>query len=89
MKKAAASTTTKSPSGKEDHFSLGTLAIDLLDTAWRIAVPVVIFAGGGIFADLKLHTKPWTTLIGTGIGLVVAGLLVKQQLAGVSPEDKI
>ncbi len=89
MKKAAAHPTTKSPSGNADHFSLGSLAIDFMDTAWRIAVPVILFAGLGIFIDIKLESKPWVTLLGTVIGLVFAGLLVKRQLTAVAErEDK-
>lgn len=88
MKKAAAHPTTKSPSGNTDHFSLGSLAADFLNTAWRIAVPVIIFAGLGIFMDNKLGSQPWLTLLGAAVGLVFAGLLVKQQLSVVAREDE-
>lgn len=87
MKKQAAVPTTNSPSVK-DHFGLGTLAIDLLDTAWRIATPVLLFAGAGIFIDIKVGSKPWVTLLGAVIGLVFAGLLVKKQLDAAEQEDK-
>lgn len=86
MKTAADQPTTKSPN--EDHFSIAKLAADFLDTSWRIAVPVVIFALLGIFVDIKLGTKPWLTLIGTVIGFVFAGLLIKKQLARATREDK-
>ena len=86
MKKAAAHPTTKSPSGN-DHFSLSTVALDLLDTTWRIAIPVVLFAGAGIFIDTKLDAAPWVTLLGTAAGFVLAGLLLKRQLAAVERED--
>jgi F0F1-type ATP synthase assembly protein I len=87
MTKKAAVTTTNSASGN-DHFSLGALAIDFLDTAWRIAVPVLIFAGIGIFVDVNAETKPWFTLLGTLVGFVFAGLLVKKQLEAAEQEDK-
>jgi F0F1-type ATP synthase assembly protein I len=87
MTKQAAVTTTNSPSGK-DHFSLGTLAIDLLDTAWRIAIPVLLFAGTGIFVDRQIGSKPWCTLLGTVIGFVIAGWLVKKQLDAAEQENK-
>jgi F0F1-type ATP synthase assembly protein I len=86
MTKKAADKTTNSPSVK-DHFSLSTLATDLLDTAWRIAVPVLLFAGAGIFVDIKLGSKPWLTLLGTVIGLVFAGLLVKKQLDAAAEQE--
>jgi hypothetical protein len=88
MKKAAAQPTTKSTSGN-DHFSLGTLASDLLDTTWRITIPVLIFAGAGIFVDTKLDSAPWATLAGTVAGFFVAGALLKRQLKEVEQlEDK-
>lgn len=86
MKRAADQPTTKSP--HEDHFSVAKLAADFLDTSWRIAVPVVIFALLGIFVDIKLETKPWLTLAGTVVGFVFAGLLIKKQLARATREDK-
>lgn len=86
MNKAADHTTTKSPSGK-DQYSLSTLALDLLDTTWRIAIPVVLFAGAGIFLDRKIHTAPWSTLIGAVLGFVIAGLLLRQQLQAVMREE--
>lgn len=88
MKKAAAHPTTKSPSGTSDHFSLGSLALDFLDTSWRIAVPVVLFAGLGIFADIQLGSKPWITLLGMVVGFLFAALLVKEQLRIVIQRDK-
>ncbi len=86
MKKAAAQSTTKSASGN-DHFDLGSLALDFLDTTWRIAVPVVIFAVLGIVADKQFGTKPWLTLIGMVIGFGLAGLLLKKQLQAAMASD--
>lgn len=87
MKKVAALPTTKSVSGN-DHFSLSTLAIDLMDTTWRIAVPVLVFAGAGIFIDRKVGSSPWITLAGMVIGFIAAGALLKQQLNEVEQEEK-
>lgn len=53
---------------------------ELLDTTWRMTVPVVIFAGIGIFLDLKLGTEPWLTLLGALIGFGFAIDLVKRQI---------
>lgn len=87
MKKAADHPTTKTVSGN-NHFSLSTIALDLLDTAWRIAVPVVLFAGAGIFIDRKVDSAPWFTLAATILGFVTAGYLLKQQLQAVQREDE-
>jgi F0F1-type ATP synthase assembly protein I len=84
--KAADKPTTNSPSGK-DHFSLGTLATDLLDTAWRIAIPVLVFASAGIFVDSKVGSAPWVTLSGMAVGFVFAGLLVKKQLDAANGQE--
>jgi F0F1-type ATP synthase assembly protein I len=51
---------------------------ELLETTWRIVVPVLLFAGIGILLDRNLGSKPWMTLLGTAIGFVFAGLLVKK-----------
>ena len=86
MKKAADHPTTSNTHDDAD-FGLKTIALDFVDTTWRIAVPVVLFAGIGIFIDIKAHTKPWLTLLGVVIGFIFAGLLLKQQLSGVWQRD--
>ena len=86
MTKKAAAPTTKDVSG--NAFSLGTLGLQFLDTTWRVAVPVLIFAGIGIVADRKLGTKPWLTLTGVVFGFVLAGMLIKQLLAMVNSKEK-
>ena len=58
--------------------------VDLADTAWRVAVPVLVFVAPGILADRHFKTAPWLTLLALVIGLVFAGLLVKRQLQRVS-----
>ena len=86
MKKAAAHPTTSNAHGQAS-LGLGTIALDLLDTTWRIATPVVLLAGLGIFIDIKAHTKPWLTLVGLVVGFVCAGLLLKQQLAAIQKRE--
>lgn len=88
MTKKAAVTTTKSGNGA-DSFSFGALALDFMDTTWRIATPVLLFAGAGIFVDAKVGSEPWLTLLGTVIGFIIAGMLVKKQIvAAAAQEDK-
>lgn len=82
----AADPTTK-PSRDKNVFSLASLVTDMLDTAWRITVPTVLFAGAGLFIDLHAPTKPWMTLLGTSIGLVFAGLLVTRQLRAINGKE--
>lgn len=53
---------------------------ELLDTTWRMLVPVLFFAGFGILLDVTLHSGPWLTLLGTCIGFFFAVQLVKKQI---------
>jgi len=86
MKQAAAHTTTKSR-GADADLGVGTIALTFLDTAWRIAVPVILFAVLGIMGDRHFGSKPWLTLLCTVVGFVFAGLLVQRQLAAVTKEE--
>lgn len=52
----------------------------LLETTWRIAAPVVLGTGLGIFLDLRLGTKPWLTLLGVAAGFMIAGKLIARLL---------
>ena len=88
MKQAAAHTTTKSPRGVDRTTALSTIGKDLLDTAWRMAVPVIVFAVLGIVLDKSFNTAPWLTLVFTAVGFVFAGLLVKKQLAAVEERER-
>lgn len=53
---------------------------ELADTTWRIAVPVLLFAGAGIYGDIQAHSGPWITLAGVVVGFVFAGVLVRRQI---------
>lgn len=87
MKQAADRPTTNTSSEKTP-FAAGTIGLTFLDTAWRMAAPVILFAGLGIFADLHFETKPWLTLLGVVVGFVSAILLVKKQLEAVEKEER-
>lgn len=86
MNKAADSTTNTSHNN--DSLSLGAIALDLLDTAWRIAAPVLLFAVAGLLCDKHFGTEPWFTLLGMIVGFVGAGLLVRVQLARVNSKEE-
>lgn len=82
----AADSTTKPP--KPEHSVLGTIILDLADTAWRIATPVLLFAIIGIMLDKKLGSAPWVTLVGVVIGFIGSALLVKKQLAAINQREQ-
>jgi hypothetical protein len=87
MKQAAETPTTKSR-GNDANMGVGILALTFLDTTWRIATPVILFAVLGIMADRTFGSKPWVTLLGVIIGFVFAVLLVKRQLAAVQKAEE-
>jgi len=43
-------------------------------------VPTLIGIVGGFFLDKTLHTTPWIFAVGTLLGCITAGLLIKKQL---------
>lgn len=86
MNKAAESTTKSS--SEPGPAVLGTILLDLLDTAWRIAVPVLLFAVLGIFADKQLHMAPVWTLSGVVVGFYISYRLVKKQLDAVNEREQ-
>jgi F0F1-type ATP synthase assembly protein I len=49
------------------------------DTAWRMFIPIIGFLVLGIFADHQFGSKPWVTIIGLVLGIILAALLVKRQ----------
>lgn len=72
----------KQPSTVEKADSTVQLLISMADTTWRMFTPPALFVPGGIWVDLKYHTKPWVTIGAAVLGLAVSVLLVRQQLRG-------
>jgi len=87
MKKAAAHPTHTTPHAQAP-FTVGALGLQFLDTTWRIAVPVVLFAVLGIIGDRHVGSKPWLTLLGMVLGFVIAGFLLKLQIKSVMKDEK-
>ena len=50
------------------------------DTTWRMFVPIIGLAVLGIWGDRSFGTKPWLTVVCLGVGVAIAGFLIKQQL---------
>lgn len=87
MKKVAAHPEAPLSKNASSSLAVGSVMLTLADTTWRIAVPVIIFAGLGVWGDVRWHTKPWLTLLGTVVGFLLAALLVKQQLGDVQEAE--
>ncbi len=79
--------TTKPDNKLDDKASqseASTLALlaAMADTTWRMFVPPAVFVTGGLWADIKFHTKPWMTILAAAVGMWIAIALVRQQLVG-------
>lgn len=77
-------TKTKVSPTSPDTGSIGILLLTLADTTWRMVVPTLALAVLGLWLDFKWHTGPWLTLLGTAVGLAIAGLLVQRQIRSVA-----
>jgi hypothetical protein len=77
---------TKKPEKKQERgvpsneASTMSLMISMADTTWRMFIPAAVLVPAGIWADLRIGTKPWLTLLAAVLGLTLSILLVKHQL---------
>ena len=60
----------------EARYLIATMA----DTTWRMFVPTIGLLLLGLQIDRTHHSAPWWTLIGLGTGIIMAGLLIREQL---------
>jgi F0F1-type ATP synthase assembly protein I len=67
------------PTKSQVILMFGTMA----DTSWRMFIPIISLTVLGIWADRSWQTKPWMTVAGIIIGVILAGLLVQRQLERV------
>ena len=58
------------------------LMISMADVTWRMFLGPAVMVPAGLWADLKYGTKPWMTILGLVLGLVVSVVLVRVQLRG-------
>jgi|GEM_PF-2060272 len=80
--KLASGTSQKSATGNEPASPPQKLHVgrELLDTTWRMTVPIVGFALIGIALDIALGSKPWLTLVACVVGFYFAMQLIKRQI---------
>ena len=74
---AAADKSDKTPPSRSTVVLLFTIAAD---TTWRMFVPIIGGTILGVWVDNTYATKPWATIAGVVIGVVIAALLVRNQL---------
>ncbi len=65
---------------------LNQLPVYLVDTTWRVAVPILVFSIGGYKLDQKYSTDPWLTIIGVILSVVFATLLMYRFIKANFPE---
>jgi len=86
MSAAAKKSDNKSvPSQKSTVILLFMIAAD---TTWRMFVPIIGGTALGVWADNTITDKPLATVIGIMVGIIIAALLVRQQLNRKLPNDK-
>ena len=65
---------------KNNNSTVILLLGSMADTTWRMFVPTLAGITGGYALDNTLSTTPWLFAIGTILGCIVAGLLIRKQL---------
>lgn len=62
-----------------------TVALQLLDTTWRVALPILLLTYFGHKLDLGLGTNPLFIVMGLFLALAVSTLLVYRQIQVAYP----
>ena len=87
MNKAADKTPTTGRQQKSPIEPDGRIvALQLMDTAWRVAIPILLLSYIGVRLERHFDTQPLYTLIGFFLSLGVATLLVYRQIAQLYPD---
>ena len=74
---AAADKSDKTPPSRSTVVLLFTIAAD---TTWRMFVPIIGGTALGVWVDNTYASKPWATIVCIAVGVVIATLLVRNQL---------
>lgn len=81
----SSSTTTGKKSDSPADMSGITIALQFLDTTWRVVLPIAIFTYIGIRMDARYNTRPLYSLIGLFSSLILAIYLVYKQIKQAYP----
>lgn len=66
-----------------DRSSVILLLGDIADTSWRMFVPTIGLTILGLLLDKQFGTSPLLLTVGIVLGIIAAGLLIRQQLKKV------
>ncbi|MDB5164195.1 MAG: hypothetical protein JWS12_813 [Candidatus Saccharibacteria bacterium] len=86
MNKAAVKPTTKGEKTPPSTWDGWVVALQLLDTTWRVALPILLLSYGGTRLDRHWHSTPLLSLIGFFVSLPLAVLLVYRQIKAAYPD---
>ena len=50
------------------------------DLGYMIAIPIVVFAIGGVWLDKQLDTAPWFLFAGIGLAILITGLWIRSKI---------
>lgn len=78
MGKTIKNNTTSEKSGPDAKGVSGSdkLGVHLAQTAWRVALPFLLFSIGGIMLDRKLETEPIFSLLGLVLAVASVSVVV-------------
>ncbi len=77
---------TKGSSGKDANREGWFIALQLLDTTWRVALPILLLSFIGAKLDKHYGTMPRYTLIGFFVSLALSTTLVYKQIKNLYPD---
>jgi len=66
------------------HTTVILLLGTMVDTTWRMFVPIIGLLLLGLWADRSWGTAPWLTVTGMILGIALAALLVQRQIKRVT-----
>ncbi len=78
--------TTPKESGILSNRQGWLIAFQLMDTTWRVAIPILLLCYIGIQIDKHNNSSPLFTLIGLFASLIISTLLVYRQIKSLYPE---
>lgn len=68
------------PSEKPNKSTVVLLFTIAADTTWRMFIPIIGGTIVGVWADNTMASKPAWSIVGIAVGVVIATVLVRQQM---------
>jgi len=68
--------------GKENQW------LAFLNLGWLIMLNMLVFAGGGLWLDRRLHTAPWLMLTGVLMGFTGSGYTIYRAVKKLESDEE-